>query len=61
MLGVCEVRKQLQYIFTEAGYSEITEIYCEILFICAILLFMEVIVQYPVILHVDNVGDILLS
>ena len=43
---------------TEAEYSAITEVYCEILFIRTILLCMGVVVEYPIIIHVDNVGAI---
>ena len=37
------------------------EVCCEILFISAILLFMGVYVEYTIIVHIDNVGAILLS
>ena len=48
-------------ICTEAEYSEIVEVCCEILFVPAILLFMGVVVEYPITVHIDNVGSILLS
>ena len=32
----------------------------QILFVCVILLFTLVVVEYPIIVHVDNVGAILL-
>ena len=45
----------------EAEYSVITEVCCEILFICAVSLFMGVVVEYLITLHIDNVGSIFLS
>ena len=46
---------------TEAKYLAITEVCCKILFIRAVFLFMRVVVEYPIIVHVDNVGAIFLS
>ena len=46
---------------TEAECSEITEVCYKILFVYATLLFMEVVVKYPITVCVDNVEDILLS
>ena len=49
-----------QYV-TESEYSEIPEVCCKILFVHAILLFMGVVVEYPITLHVDKIGAIVLS
>ena len=46
---------------TEVEYSLITEVCCEMIFYCAILLFIEVVVEYPFTVNVDNIGAILLS
>ena len=54
-------QKKVTLSFTEAKYSEITEVCCEILFICAILFFIGVFFEYTIIMHVDNVGDMFLS
>ena len=45
----------------EAKYSTIMEVYCKILFFHAILLFMRVVVEYPITIYVDNIGAIFLS
>ena len=45
----------------EAEYSEIMEVCCKILSIRNILLFMGVVVEYPITVHVDDVGAIFLS
>ena len=44
----------------ESVYSEITEICCKILFVHEILLFMGVVVEYPITMYIDNVGAIFL-
>ena len=44
---------------TEAEYSAITDVCCEILFMRVILLFMGVVVEYPIIVHVDKFGSII--
>ena len=54
-------QKTVTLSVTEAKYSAITDVCCEILFIWAVLLFMGVVVKYHITVHVDNVGDILLS
>ena len=46
---------------TEAEYSEIKEVCCKILFFCAILLFMGVVIKYLISVHIDNIEAILLS
>ena len=53
--------KTVTLFVTEPEYSEITEVCCEILFICVILWFMGVVVEYPIIMHVDKVRAIFLS
>ena len=45
---------------TESEYPEIKEVCCEILFVIVILLFNKVVVEYPIIVHVDKIGDIFL-
>ena len=47
-------------IFTEAGYSEITEVCWIILFIHSILLFVGVVVKYIISVNIDNIEAILL-
>ena len=54
-------QKTVTLSITEAEYSAIVKVCCKILFICAILLFMRVFVEYPIIVHVDNVEAIFLS
>ena len=56
-----QIQKTVTLSTTEAEYSEITEVCCEILFICVILFCMVVVVEYPIIVHVDNIGAIFLS
>ena len=54
-------KKTVTLSVTESGYSAITEVFFEMLFFRAILLFMEVVVEYPITVHVDNIVDVLLS
>ena len=53
-------QKTVTLSITEAEYSTITEVCCEILFIRDILLFMRFVVEYTIIVHVDNIGEIFL-
>ena len=46
---------------TEAEYLAITEVCYRIIFFRAIVLLIGVVVQYPITMNVDNIGDILLS
>ena len=55
------IKKTVTLSITDAEYSVITDLCCKILFVCVILLFMVVVVEYPITMHVDNVGDIFLS
>ena len=52
--------KSVTFSVIEAEYSAITEVCCKIL-VCAVLLFMGVVVEYPITVHIDNVGYIFLS
>ena len=61
MLGVLEVIKQLHYPKTEAEYSAITEVRCKIILILLVLLFTRVVIEYTIIVHVDNIGAVFLS
>ena len=54
------IQKTVTLSFTESEYSEITEVCCKILVFCEILLFMGVVGEYPITVHVDNVGAIFL-
>ena len=54
------IQKKVTLSVTEAEYSAITELCCRIIFIRDILLFMGVVFEYPIILHVDNIGAIFL-
>ena len=54
-------QKTVTLYVTEAEYSEVTEICFEILLIRAILLFVGVVVEYSIAVHIDSVGAILLS
>ena len=56
-----KIQKMFTLSVTESEYSKITDLCCEILFICVVLFFMGVVVKYSIIVHVDNVGDIVLS
>ena len=53
-------QKTVTLSVTESEYSEITEVCFKILFFRAILLFMGVVVEYLVNVHVDNIGAIFL-
>ena len=53
-------QKTVTLYVTEAEYSAIAEVCCKILFVCAILLFMGVVVECPMNVHVDNFGNIFL-
>ena len=54
-------QKVVTLFVPEDKYSAITKLWFEILFIHMILLFMGVVVEYPIIMHIDNVGSIFLS
>ena len=43
---------------TEDECSSITEVFCEIIFVRAILLFVGVIVEYSITVYIDHVGAI---
>ena len=55
-----QIQKTVPLSVTEAEYSSITEVRCEILFPHDILLLMGVVVEYPITVHVDNTGYIFL-
>ena len=44
----------------EDKYTAVTEICCEILFIRVVLLFIGVVIEYPITMHVDNIGYIII-
>ena len=44
----------------ESEYLEITEVCCKILFVSAVLLFIGVVVEYPITVHVEQFGYIFL-
>ena len=46
---------------TDAEYSDTMDLCYKLLFVCVILLFMSVVVEFPNTMHIDNVGAILLS
>ena len=46
---------------TKSEYSAIMEVYCKILFVHVVLLVIEVVVECPINVHIDNVGAIFLS
>ena len=46
---------------TEAEYIAVSEVLCEILFIRQVLEFMGVKLEYPIVIHCDNVGAIFLA
>ena len=56
-----QIQKTVTLSVIESEYSSITKVCCKILFIREILLFMGVVVEYSIIVHIDNVGAILLS
>ena len=43
---------------TEAEYPEIKEVCCEILFVCAIFIFIGVFFKYFITTYIDSVGAI---
>ena len=53
-------QKTVTLSVTEAGYSTITEVYCKMRFFRAISLFMGVVLEFPIAVHVDNLGAIFL-
>ena len=55
------IQKAVTLSVIEAEYSAITEVCYEILFMCAILLFMGVVDEYPIMVLIDNVGAVLIS
>ena len=55
------IQKTIIILVTEAEYSEIVEVCYKILYICVTLLFMGVVFEYPITMHVDNFGSIFLS
>ena len=46
---------------TKAEYVALSEVATEILYICSILRFLQVKQEFPIEVHVDNVGAIYLS
>ena len=46
---------------TEAEYIAVSEVLCEILFVRQILEFIGIEIEYPIIIHCDNVGAIFLA
>ena len=54
-------QKIVTLIITDPECSAIRDICCEILFVCAIFLFMGVVVEYPITVHIENVGYLFLS
>ena len=46
---------------TEAEYIAVSEVLCEILFIRQVLEFMGVKIEYPIVIHCDNIGAIFLA
>ena len=55
------IQKTVTLSVTEAEYSEITYVCCEILFDRNILFYMGIVVDYLITVHVDNVGAIFMS
>ena len=53
-----KIHKTVTLSNTEAEYSALTDVCCEILFVCAILLLMGVVSRYTITVHLDNVGAI---
>ena len=54
-------QKTVTLSVTETRYSEIAEVCCEILFVCAISLLVGFLNKYPITLNVGNIVAILLS
>ena len=54
-------KKTVTLSVTEVEYSEITGVCYKIIFFHVILLFMGVVVEYPITVNIDNIGAILLS
>ena len=56
-----QIQKTGTVSVTEYEYSEITEVCCEIIIVSENLLFMGVVVEYPITEHIYNLGYIFLS
>ena len=54
-------QKTVTLSVTESEYSATTEVCCKIIFVHAVLLFVVVIVEYSITVHIDNIGNIFLS
>ena len=54
-------QKSVTLSSTEAEYVAISEIATEILYIAGILKFLEVEIEHPIVIHVDNIGAIYLA
>ena len=54
-------QKSVTLSSTEAEYVALSEVATEILYICSILRFLQVKQEFPIEVHVDNVGAIYLS
>ena len=54
-------QKKVPPFVTKSEYSAITEVYSEIIFVHVILLFMGIVAEYTITLHVDNVRAVLIS
>ena len=55
------LKKNLTLSSMESKYVELSEISTEILFVRDVLVLMGIQIQYPIIVHVDNKGAILLA
>ena len=50
------LHKNVTLSSTEGEYVKLSEISTEILFVCDVLLFMGIQMEYPIIVNVDNTG-----
>ena len=55
------LQKKVTLSSTEGKYVGLSEISMEILFVRDVLVFMRIQIEYPIIVHVDNTGEIFLA
>ena len=52
------IQRNVTFSSTEGKYVRLSEISTEILFVRDIFVFMEIQIEYPIFVHVDNTGAI---
>ena len=54
-------KKAVSLLSTESNYYEISELCTEIIYVKQVLEFLKIVINYPIIIRVDNVGAMLLA